>query len=235
MSDDRGTKWSITHHVESEEEAREYMSRLLPPGWKLTGQLEAGKESGKLHVQALLSTPQVRFSAVKKILPTSHIEKARSPAALAKYVNKEDTRVAALKGSETIPNMFEYSEDVARRLSVNHIEREMSQRLQKGNITPTEFAKLRGEMLMDAVEMLVNEDIKNGKRGIEFHSVNPMFVAAWKKHGWAMVERARREAEQAEQNKIFGEGIEDVEEREGSEGTEGSEGCEGPEGTESSV
>jgi len=63
-------------------------------GWTVTGQEEMGGENP--HYQLMVQTPQVRFSAVKKMFPTGHIEIARNRQALAKYVTKEDTRIGAL-------------------------------------------------------------------------------------------------------------------------------------------
>lgn len=59
------------------------------------GQLEQG-ENGTPHIQGLLKTESVRFSAVKKLLPRAHIEKARNTFALVQYVAKEETRLAPL-------------------------------------------------------------------------------------------------------------------------------------------
>lgn len=86
---ERGSCWSITVNNPTLAD----MEPELPPCWKLTGQLESGEE-GTTHYQGMLSTPQVRFSAVKKVFQRAHIELARNKAALAKYVHKDDTRIA---------------------------------------------------------------------------------------------------------------------------------------------
>ena len=79
----------------------------LPPGWTLSGQEEVGKE-GTPHLQLMLKCSRTeRFSAVKKVFPRAHIEAARQPAALAAYVQKEDTRVDEFK-TTGIPSIFEY-------------------------------------------------------------------------------------------------------------------------------
>ena len=65
------------------------------PTWKLEGQEEIAPDTGKLHYQGMLHTGQVRFSAVKKVFPQAHIEAARDPVALKKYVHKADTRAGA--------------------------------------------------------------------------------------------------------------------------------------------
>lgn len=64
-----------------------------------SGQLEKGKE-GTPHIQGILKTDSVRFSAVKKLLPRAHIEKARNAKALEQYATKEETRLAPLTSSK---------------------------------------------------------------------------------------------------------------------------------------
>jgi len=98
---ERATAWSITcnlkdvkrHTVESCIESARHM------GWGVEGQIEEGAQ-GTEHYQLLVRTPQVRFSAVKKVFPTAHIEKARNVKALEKYVHKDDTRKETLKSVE---------------------------------------------------------------------------------------------------------------------------------------
>jgi len=72
----------------------EMIQQARAAGWTITGQEEMGGENP--HYQLMVQTPQVRFSAVKKMFPTGHIEVARNRQALAKYVTKEDTRVGSL-------------------------------------------------------------------------------------------------------------------------------------------
>lgn len=92
---DRGNCWSITinNPVASDEEA--IATARQRSGWSIVGQLEQG-EGGTPHYQLMLKTPQVRFSAVKKVFPRAHIEKARNASALTTYVQKEETRIGEL-------------------------------------------------------------------------------------------------------------------------------------------
>lgn len=98
MNENRGTAWSVTinNPIQADEEN---ISMARQKGWKIEGQLEKG-ENGTPHYQLLVKTPQVRFSALKKAFPRSHIEAARNVTALAKYVTKEDTRVGNLVQSQ---------------------------------------------------------------------------------------------------------------------------------------
>jgi len=92
----RANTWSVTLNMKSvkRETCDEMIQQARAAGWKITGQEEMGGENP--HYQLMIQTPQVRFSAVKKMFPTGHIEVARNRSALAKYVTKEDTRVGSL-------------------------------------------------------------------------------------------------------------------------------------------
>lgn len=94
MSTQRATSWSLTlNNPTSADE--ECINLARQKGWKVEGQLEKG-ENGTPHYQLLVQTPQVRFSAVKKMFPRAHIEVARNVAALKEYVHKEKTREGEL-------------------------------------------------------------------------------------------------------------------------------------------
>lgn len=97
----RATAWSVTCNLKTI--ARDTVDACVAAarslGWGVEGQLECGEE-GTSHYQLLVRTPQVRFSAVKKVFPTAHIEIARNVAALKQYVHKEESRVETLKSIE---------------------------------------------------------------------------------------------------------------------------------------
>lgn len=94
----RASHWSVTINNPTQDD-EDYMELARQRGWKIDGQKERGKE-GTEHYQLHVTTPQVRFSAVKKAFPRAHIEVARNVTALQQYVNKEDTRVAPLVASQ---------------------------------------------------------------------------------------------------------------------------------------
>jgi len=100
---DRATCWSITinNPTPSDEEA---IATARQKGWKIEGQIEKGAE-GTTHYQLMCRTPQVRWSAVKKQFDRGHIEVARDPNALRKYVGKEESRVGELPSTEMYPSM----------------------------------------------------------------------------------------------------------------------------------
>lgn len=92
----RANCWSVTLNMKTvkKETCDEMIQTARAAGWKIAGQEEMGGENP--HYQLMVQTPQVRFSAVKKMFPTGHIEVARNRQALAKYVTKEDTRIGGL-------------------------------------------------------------------------------------------------------------------------------------------
>lgn len=94
MSNERHSNWSVTINNPTDVD-EEHMNLARQKGWKVEGQLEKG-ENGTPHYQLLVSTGQVRFSAVKKMFPRAHIEPARNVAALREYVKKEQTREGEL-------------------------------------------------------------------------------------------------------------------------------------------
>lgn len=107
---ERASNWSVTLNMKniSQERCEDYIEAAKGLGWGIEGQIEEGEE-GTRHYQLLVKTPQIRFSAVKKVFPTAHIEKARNIAALKKYVHKSDTRVEEFK---TVENRFVQFKDI---------------------------------------------------------------------------------------------------------------------------
>ena len=94
---ERANNWSVTINMKtiSKEKADEFIQNARQSGWTINGQLEQG-EQGTEHYQLHVKTPQIRFSAVKKMFPTAHIEVARNVKALKQYVNKAESRIGAL-------------------------------------------------------------------------------------------------------------------------------------------
>jgi len=96
----KGTSWSVTINNPTEEDKAKWMNAVQLFDWvkDAKGQIEKG-EKGTLHIQGMLKTKQVRFSQVQKAFPRAHIELAKNATALAKYVTKEETRVAPISSS----------------------------------------------------------------------------------------------------------------------------------------
>lgn len=147
------------------------------------GQIEEGAE-GTVHYQGMVTTPQVRFSAVKKVFPRAHIELARNKSALLKYVQKEDTRLESVDPrSSNIPTLFDYNHTIAGRFDMDEFNRRCEEKLDKG-ITSSEH-------VLDYIDELVSTDIANGVNGVEFIAINPMWRSAWKKFWRSIVKREK--------------------------------------------
>lgn len=104
LSDMRATAWCITMWLTEEtgytQETINEFTQQMPNDWALEGQMEQGHDSGKLHYQLLLKTPQTRGTRVQKFFPKCYIDEAHKFHALKTYVHKEDTRVAEFKSVE---------------------------------------------------------------------------------------------------------------------------------------
>lgn len=153
--------------------------------------MEEGAEGTK-HFQGMLKTPQVRFSAVKKVLPRAHIEVARNRAALKKYVHKDETRVSEVNTMvSAIPNLFEYQGVVAKSFDLEWLQGKYKERLEAWTQQATAAAKPpdMDEMAMDYLDGIVAEHIRQGMRGVEYIAINPMWRSSWKKFWRSIIER----------------------------------------------
>lgn len=183
---DRATCWSITinNPIEADYKVE------LPAGWKLEGQLERGEVEGTLHYQGMLSTPQVRFSAVKKIFLKAHIEVARNRKALEKYVNKVETRVEKVETNfSRIPTLFEYQDIIAAKWSKDDFGQFCQKLMEKNQLSDFD------EAAMCYLDQLVAADIESGRRGAEYIAVNPMWRSSWKKFWRSIIKRHARSSD----------------------------------------
>lgn len=188
---DRGTSWSVTinNPIPADEEN---IALARQKGWKVEGQLEKGKE-GTPHYQLLVKTPQVRFSAVKKMFPRAHIEKARNVAALENYVHKEETREAQLQTtSDMYPSMQKMWDMFAEWLS----DRPLTNGLVAG----------REDRWLEEFDLFIGQAILDGYV-VETMAVNPQIRAVVKKYGWHIICRSnnRRQTDrQTDEESISG-------------------------------
>lgn len=187
MERDRATCWSITINNPTEED----IQPRLPAGWTFQGQPEKG-EQGTEHFQGMLFTPQVRFSAVKKVFPRAHIEIARNRNALANYVQKDETRNGEYRVVRSeIPTLFDYQTTVAKKFNRTLLYERYSQRLRSWTEAGSASAKIPDidEMAMEYLDELVAQDIENGLRGVEYIAINPMWRSSWKKFWRVIIKR----------------------------------------------
>lgn len=175
---DRATCWSITLNNPTDDQLK-----CHTPGWTLEGQFEQGDETGTRHFQGMLKTPQVRWSAVKRVFPQAHIEVARNKQALEKYVHKSETRVAEYTAS-SVPNMFQFQDTVAGDWDVDEFTR---------RTTDEQYCRTYqydlNEMALVYVDELVAKRVAQGGRGIEFIAINPMWRSSWKKFWRSIITR----------------------------------------------
>lgn len=186
---DRATCWSITINNPTQQD----LNPTLPMGWAMTGQIEMGAE-GTEHYQGCLKTPQVRFSAVKKLFPRAHIEIARNRPALELYVHKSETRVAAVQDVKSeIPNLFQYQHTVAARWD----DQEFNDYLDERSELEAKSTKQTSvdDLAMEYLDILVSRDIADGRQGVEYIAVNPMWRNSWKKFWRAILTRYRAQTQ----------------------------------------
>lgn len=194
-STERATLWAITWYPKedpldkekSEKEIKAFAQKDLPPGCKLQGQMEQCPTTMKYHYQASLKTPQMRWSAAKKVLndDTVHIEKARNRTALMKYNEKEETRVAKIESKESIPSIFDYQTIIAQKWDWNEFTKFTQEYIK---IFPRRAAD-QDELAMRYLDSLVAADIESGRRGAEWIATNPMWINAWKKFWRSIIKR----------------------------------------------
>lgn len=172
---ERATCWSITINNPTEED----LKPRLPYGWKLEGQIERGEE-GTQHYQAMLTTPQTRFNAIKRHLPRAHIEPARDKAALKAYVHKTESRVREVTQLVGL-TAFALQDKVLEQWNDDDFK-------DFRNLMSTYDNKA---YLMYA-DCIVRKLIRDGNAGgIEFVAINPMWRTSWAKFGDAMLIRFR--------------------------------------------
>jgi len=186
---DRATCWSITINNPTQEEYQ----IVLPAKWKLEGQIERGSE-GTEHYQGMLLTPQVRFSAVKKVFPRAHIEVARSKQALQKYVHKEETRVSEVVH---IPTLFEYQTIIANEWVEEEYDEFWEQAVK---LTSATNIPCPDETAMRYLDSLVAKDIESGRCGAEYIAINPMWRSSWKKFWRSIIRRRNARREEVKDN-----------------------------------
>jgi len=171
----RSNCWSIT----TNNPVKADYSPALPPGWTIEGQKEIGKE-GTPHLQLMLKCSGTeRFSAVKRVFPRAHIEKARDAKALANYVHKEETRVDEFR-TQGIPSIFQYQKVVASKWD----DKVFTDLRQSSN-------QCIEDSVMEYVDHIVSQEIEIGQEGAEWLAINPMWICSWRKFWRSIIKRER--------------------------------------------
>ena len=100
VTDTRHRRWMLTVPAEGEKGfTRDELQQALAPYESFLGQLEQGEGGTEYrHWQLVLVHGEpIRFSTLKKKLPTAHLEPVRDLRASLAYVQKEDSRVEGEK------------------------------------------------------------------------------------------------------------------------------------------
>lgn len=197
MNTERHSNWSITinNPISADEEE---IARARQRGWKVEGQLEKG-ENGTPHYQLLVSTGQVRFSAVKKAFSRAHIEPARNVAALKQYVHKEKTKEGELPvQSEKYPSLSKFWKLVINEMlygfdkegldyiAIYDRNLKLYRRDEEEEATMEELTNL----YYRAVESLIYQGYY-----VEQYASNPLNKSSFNKYGKAILIRAFNELE----------------------------------------
>lgn len=96
VTDTRHRRWMITVPAEGEKGVtRDELEQALEPYESFLGQLEQGEGTNQYrHWQLVLAHAEpIRFSTLRRRLPTAHVEPVRDLRASLAYVQKDDTRV----------------------------------------------------------------------------------------------------------------------------------------------
>ena len=169
----RGTCWSVTinNPVASDDEA--IATAKQRSGWNVIGQLEKG-DNGTPHYQMIVHTPQIRFSALKKLFPRAHIELARNPAALSVYVKKEDTRIGELPAGELYPSPQRIWDMFAEWI---------------GPYTKGAYLNFVDEAFLDIFDKFISIHIEKGYI-MEFFAINPQNRSIVKRYSASIISRS---------------------------------------------
>ena len=188
---DRATCWSVTINNPTKSDDENIAMAKQRSGWAVYGQKEVG-ENGTEHYQLMITTPQVRFSAVKKAFPRSHIEVARDRKALTKYVNKEDTRVADLPTNNNYPSMSQMWDSFAEYYDLNF----------KKHLCHYDWSS---EKRLHVFDLFIKEEIVKGKF-VETMAVNPQIRSIVKNYLSEIIQRSQshrqtdRQTDESEQS-----------------------------------
>lgn len=173
---DRATCWSVTINNPIKNDDENIAMAKQRSGWAVYGQKELG-ENGTEHYQLMITTPQVRFSAVKKAFPRAHIEVARDRKALTKYVNKEDTRVGVLPTNNNYPSMSQMWDSFAEYYEVNF----------KKHLCHYDWSP---EKRLQIFDLFIKDEIIKGKY-VETMAVNPQIRSIVKNYLSEIIHRSQ--------------------------------------------
>lgn len=189
--------WSITINNPTTDDLQQWEA-MKGLTWvrEQKGQMEQG-ESGTPHLQAMLRTENVRMSQVKRALPRAHIEPARNADALARYVQKDETRTGRIPTTKVataqdLQRMLHYLtlcdlyHNDNSRLSHEPIKREDYERRLRYACNHCRVVGQKVGMDVSYEDMMIQKAvdllITQGYYGIEFVLQNPVVRRGFKEH-----------------------------------------------------
>lgn len=182
---DRGTCWSITAFGA---EIKTLLDKVNVPDYvkEIHGGVERCPETDREHFQGcvVLHTQQ-RMSALKKWLPTAHLEIARNRDALKKYALKADTAVGQ-KESWDNPQRYEQLHEWLLKAAKEFVKSEddyYSGLKSREGVVVKDPAR---DTYIWATSRLIKQDISM----INKYS-NPQFIAAWRMYEPVLISAAR--------------------------------------------
>lgn len=195
----RSSWWSVTINNPTPADDEE-INLARQAGWKVLGQEEKGEE-GTPHYQLAVQSPtQVRFSAVKKRFSRAHIEAARKPSALAKYVSKEETRVRSLVVQQDMyPSLSKFWELISDEIDARNPYIIMCWEYPPTSECPVIWDDRKAGYPMPSPLEAFNDAagrlIRKGYH-VESIAANPYIISQWKKFYLDLIARTRTEAAQ---------------------------------------
>lgn len=191
---DKATCWSVTAFKDPD------MTILLEkkdvPDFvkEIAGGLEECPETGRPHFQGfLLLRTQQRMSALKKWLPTSHLEVCRKgAAALKNYAMKSDTAIGE-KTEWSNPQQYEQLHEWLLKAAKEYVRTEDAyySGLKDAPVQPKDPHR---DTYIWATSKLIAEDISM----LNKYS-NPQFIAAWRMYAPVIIAKARQLVREADQ------------------------------------
>lgn len=202
MSTERASCWSVTINNPTDLDDDLITEANARAGWSVEGQLEQGA-NGTEHYQLMVTTPQVRFSSIKKAFPRAHIEAARNPKHLAKYVTKEDTRVGVLPKNDMYPSQSSFY-----TLLVMVVKEEEAPKHWPTDAESLQMMVGKSKDPLEQFDTAVKTLISRGYH-VEHHGCNPQVRSAWRLYRNAMITRFDLETKLAK-DKLEAKAIEDA-------------------------
>lgn len=186
---DKSSRWSMTVYEEQYKLLEHMPPDVAEWGW----QDEVCPDTQRSHKQGYLRTKsQMRFSALRKILPGIHLEIAKDWNALKQYCTKSDTRDPngeQVHQLNNIPSKYTYASEVAERL-VEQCDYD-------------EWSNWLTADLCENIKAFAILDIESGRLGIEWIIIDPNWKLLWKETGKAMLIRAYKKRQTDRQTPVI--------------------------------